>query len=52
MIAGPGTIATVLLLVNLSRGDRLDLVVVVARLCGRAARDVALHARFLDCSCK
>ena len=28
MIAGPGTIATVLLLVNLSRGDRLDLVVI------------------------
>jgi multiple antibiotic resistance protein len=28
MIAGPGTIATVLLLVNLSRGDRLDLLVV------------------------
>ncbi len=30
MIAGPGTIATVLLLVNLSRGDRLDLLVVAA----------------------
>jgi len=30
MIAGPGTIATVLLLVNLSRGDRLDLIVVAA----------------------
>jgi multiple antibiotic resistance protein len=30
MIAGPGTIATVLLLVNLSHGDRLDLVVVAA----------------------
>ncbi len=30
MIAGPGTIATVLLLVNLSRGDRADLLVVVA----------------------
>jgi multiple antibiotic resistance protein len=29
MIAGPGTIATVLLLVNLSHGDRLDLLVVV-----------------------
>ena len=28
MIAGPGTIATVLLLVNLSHGDRLDLIVV------------------------
>jgi multiple antibiotic resistance protein len=28
MIAGPGTIATVLLLVNLSRGDRFDLIVV------------------------
>jgi len=28
MIAGPGTIATVLLLVNLSHGDRLDLAVV------------------------
>ncbi len=28
MIAGPGTIATVLLLVNLSRGDRLDLTIV------------------------
>jgi multiple antibiotic resistance protein len=28
MIAGPGTIATVLLLVNLSRGDRLQLVIV------------------------
>ncbi|MGA9273673.1 MAG: MarC family protein [Candidatus Cybelea sp.] len=28
MIAGPGTIATVLLLVNLSRSDRLDLVVI------------------------
>jgi multiple antibiotic resistance protein len=28
MIAGPGTIATVLLLVNLSHGDRLDLLVV------------------------
>ncbi|HEX4013209.1 MAG TPA: MarC family protein [Candidatus Cybelea sp.] len=28
MIAGPGTIATVLLLVNLSRGDRLELLVV------------------------
>lgn len=28
MIAGPGTLATVLLLVNISRGDRLDLVVV------------------------
>lgn len=30
MIAGPGTIATVLLLVNLSRGDRFELVVVAA----------------------
>ena len=30
MIAGPGTIATVLLLVNLSRGDRLELIVVAA----------------------
>jgi multiple antibiotic resistance protein len=30
MIAGPGTIATVLLLVNLSRSDRLDLVVIAA----------------------
>ncbi|HVN69262.1 MAG TPA: MarC family protein [Candidatus Binatia bacterium] len=30
MIAGPGTIATVLLLVNLSHGDRLELVVVAA----------------------
>jgi multiple antibiotic resistance protein len=30
MIAGPGTIATVLLLVNLSRGDRLDLIIVAA----------------------
>jgi multiple antibiotic resistance protein len=29
MIAGPGTIATVLLLVNLSRGDRVDLLIVV-----------------------
>jgi multiple antibiotic resistance protein len=28
MIAGPGTIATVLLLVNLARGDRLDLIIV------------------------
>lgn len=28
MIAGPGTIATVLLLVNLTRGDRLELAVV------------------------
>jgi multiple antibiotic resistance protein len=28
MIAGPGTIATVLLLVNLSHGDRLDLTIV------------------------
>lgn len=28
MIAGPGTIATVLLLVNISRGDRLDLTIV------------------------
>ncbi|HEV3091108.1 MAG TPA: MarC family protein [Candidatus Cybelea sp.] len=28
MIAGPGTIATVLLLVSLSRGDRLDLTIV------------------------
>ncbi|HZY95718.1 MAG TPA: MarC family protein [Candidatus Cybelea sp.] len=28
MIAGPGTIATVLLLVTLSHGDRLDLIVV------------------------
>ncbi|HEY2474862.1 MAG TPA: MarC family protein [Candidatus Cybelea sp.] len=28
MIAGPGTIATVLLLVNLSRGNRLDLLIV------------------------
>ncbi len=28
MIAGPGTIATVLLLVNLSRGDRVELSVV------------------------
>lgn len=28
MIAGPGTIATVLLLVSLSRGDRLDLSIV------------------------
>lgn len=28
MIAGPGTIATVLLLVNLSRGDRVDLIIV------------------------
>lgn len=30
MIAGPGTIATVLLLVNLSHGDRLDLAIVAA----------------------
>ncbi|MDQ2872227.1 MAG: MarC family protein [Candidatus Eremiobacteraeota bacterium] len=30
MIAGPGTIATVLLLVNLAKGDRLDLLIVVA----------------------
>ncbi len=30
MIAGPGTIATVLLLVNLSHGDRADLLVVIA----------------------
>ena len=30
MIAGPGTIATVLLLVNLSHGDRLDLMIVAA----------------------
>jgi multiple antibiotic resistance protein len=30
MIAGPGTIATVLLLVNLSHGDRLELAVVGA----------------------
>jgi multiple antibiotic resistance protein len=30
MIAGPGTIATVLLLVNLAHGDRLDLLVVTA----------------------
>jgi multiple antibiotic resistance protein len=30
MIAGPGTIATVLLLVNISRGDRLDLAIVSA----------------------
>jgi multiple antibiotic resistance protein len=29
MISGPGTIATVLLLVNLSHGDRLELFVVV-----------------------
>lgn len=29
MIAGPGTIATVLLLVNLSHGDRLSLAIVV-----------------------
>jgi multiple antibiotic resistance protein len=28
MIAGPGTIATVLLLVNLSHGDRLQLIIV------------------------
>lgn len=28
MISGPGTIATVLLLVNLSHGDRLDLLIV------------------------
>jgi multiple antibiotic resistance protein len=30
MIAGPGTIATVLLLVNFSHGDRIDLLVVGA----------------------
>ncbi len=30
MIAGPGTIATVLLLVNLSHGDRADVLVVTA----------------------
>jgi len=30
MIAGPGTIATVLLLINLSHGDRPELLVVVA----------------------
>jgi len=30
MIAGPGTIATVLLLVNLSHGDRWDLAIVAA----------------------
>jgi multiple antibiotic resistance protein len=30
MIAGPGTIATVLLLVNLSHGDKLDLLIVAA----------------------
>jgi multiple antibiotic resistance protein len=29
MIAGPGTIATVLLLVNLAHGDRLELLIVV-----------------------
>jgi multiple antibiotic resistance protein len=30
MIAGPGTIATVLLLVSLSHGDRLELLIIVA----------------------
>jgi multiple antibiotic resistance protein len=30
MIAGPGTIATVLLLVNLSHGDRVELMIVAA----------------------
>ncbi|MBV9027915.1 MAG: NAAT family transporter [Candidatus Eremiobacteraeota bacterium] len=30
MIAGPGTIATVLLLLNFSHGDRMDVMIVVA----------------------
>jgi multiple antibiotic resistance protein len=41
MIAGPGTIATVLLLVNLSHGDRLDLAIVAI------AYTVALLATWL-----
>ncbi len=41
MIAGPGTIATVLLLVNLSHGDRLDLAIVAV------AYAVALVATWL-----
>ena len=41
MIAGPGTIATVLLLVNLSHGDRLDLAIVAV------AYAVALLATWL-----
>lgn len=41
MIAGPGTIATVLLLVSLSHGDRLNLAIVIA------AYAVALLATWL-----
>ncbi|MBV8117820.1 MAG: NAAT family transporter, partial [Candidatus Eremiobacteraeota bacterium] len=41
MIAGPGTIATVLLLVNLSHGDRADLAIVAV------AYAVALLATWL-----
>jgi multiple antibiotic resistance protein len=41
MIAGPGTIATVLLLVSLSHGDRLELLIIVA------AYIVALFATWL-----
>ena len=41
MIAGPGTIATVLLLVNLSHGDRLNLAIVAI------AYTVALLATWL-----
>ena len=52
MIAGPGTIATVLLLVNLSHGDRLDLAIValaygvalfVTWLCMRGSPSAASH---------
>jgi len=51
MIAGPGTIATVLLLVNLTRGDRLQLSIVflayaaalfITWLCMRAASSLQL----------
>jgi multiple antibiotic resistance protein len=48
MIAGPGTIATVLLLVNLAHGDRLELAIVaLAYACALAATWVCMRGSVL-----
>ncbi len=45
MIAGPGTIATVLLLGGLTHGDKIRILVVTLAYATRARRDMALHDR-------
>ncbi len=48
MIAGPGTIATVLLLVNLAHGDRIELAIVaLAYACALAATWVCMRGSVL-----